>query len=123
MIVNRTTAVSGVPALSSAASSASAWWTVRGNPSRMNPFDASGSSSRSCTIRTMTPSGTYSPRSMKVRASIPRWVPSSTCSRRMSPVEICGISRSSDSRRAWVPLPAPGSPMNTKRIRTAFPRG
>ena len=63
-IVNFTTAVKGVPSSASATSSAWAWRTVRGNPSRMKPLEASGSPSRSSTMRTTTPSGTYSPRSM-----------------------------------------------------------
>src|SRR5262249_5453273 len=43
-------------------------------------------------------------------------VPARCASRSMSPVEICGTPKRSPSRRACVPLPAPGGPIITTRI-------
>src|ERR1700722_9766051 len=63
---------------------------------------------------TITSSGTSSPASMKRLAALPSSVPSATCARRMSPVEMWGSPKSSCNRSAWVPLPAPGG---TSRIK------
>src|SRR3954465_5526599 len=49
-------------------------------------------------------------------ASIPSSVPWETLARKMSPVEIAGISKWSAMNLAWVPLPAPGGPMMISRI-------
>ena len=53
---------------------------------------------------------------MKDFALSPSGVPFATFVRRMSPVEICGTPKRSSSTFAWVPLPAPGGPRNTRRI-------
>ena len=50
------------------------------------------------TIWTTRWSETYSPRAMDARAWMPSDVPVWTCSRRMSPVEICGMSNRSTRR-------------------------
>jgi hypothetical protein len=68
------------------ASSASAWGTVRGKPSRTNPSAASSVWSRSAITPMITSSGTRSPRSMYSSACLPTSVPSLTAARRMSPV-------------------------------------
>jgi hypothetical protein len=81
-------------------SSAVACATVRGKPSRMNPFRASERSSRSRTIPIITSSLTSSPRSMIALARMPMSVPSWTAARSISPVEIFGIPRLRASRSA-----------------------
>src|SRR3954468_1352363 len=67
-------------------------------------------------MRLVTSSGTYSPASMKRLASTPSGVPWDTLARKMSPVEIAGILKCSAMNFAWVPLPAPGGPMISKRM-------
>src|SRR5207237_5672401 len=47
----------------------------------------------------------------------PKGVPSCKASRNISPVETQGMPRCSDSRDAWVPLPAPWRP-TTRMITT-----
>src|SRR6185295_5658708 len=47
------------------------------------------------------------------RTSFARGVFASARERKMSPVEICGRPIRSCSKRACVPLPAPGAPINT----------
>jgi len=70
-----------------------------------------------------TPSGTSWPRSMNRRAASPSAVPLCCASRSMSPVDICGTLNASCSKRACVPLPAPGGPSITTRtvVPTADP--
>ena len=70
--------------------SASAWLSLRGKPSSRNPSRASASPIRSMIMPTITSSGTSSPASMYRLASMPSSVPSATCARSMSPVEMCG---------------------------------
>ncbi|SLI25241.1 Uncharacterised protein [Mycobacteroides abscessus subsp. abscessus] len=94
-------------------SSASAWSTVRGYPSRTNPLAASGSFTRASTMRLVTSLGTRSPASMYFWASRPSGVCWLMFARNRSPVEMCGTPSFSDSRTAWVPLPAPGGPSST----------
>src|SRR5882724_10152921 len=53
---------------------------------------------------------------MTLFALRPSSVPSLTWARRMSPVEMCGSWKSSRSRSAWVPLPAPGGPSRIRFI-------
>src|SRR3954466_6165532 len=67
-------------------------------------------------MRLVTSSGTYSPWSMYRLASMPSGVPCETLARKMSPVEIAGILKCSAMNLAWVPLPAPGGPMISRRI-------
>src|SRR3954453_6194385 len=67
-------------------------------------------------MRLVSSSGTYSPASIKRLASPPRGVPWETLARKMSPVEIAGILKCSAMNFAWVPLPAPGGPMISRRI-------
>src|SRR3954452_17805574 len=67
-------------------------------------------------MRLVTSSGTYSPASMYFLASTPSGVPWDTLARKMSPVEIAGILKCSAMNFAWVPLPAPGGPMISKRM-------
>src|ERR1043166_7750969 len=69
----------------------------------------------------MTESGTSSPRSMYFFARLPKVVPSLAARRRMSPVEICGMSKCSCNSFACVPLPAPGGPRRTIRPLTPSP--
>ena len=64
---------------------------VRGKPSSTKPFLQSGRASRWRTISITTSSGTRSPRSMIALARLPISEPDATASRRMSPVEICGM--------------------------------
>src|SRR4029079_1561338 len=85
-------------------------------PSSRKPETASGSSIRLRTMRLVTSSGTYSPASMYRLASTPSGVPWDTLARKMSPVEIAGILKCSATNFAWVPLPAPGGPMISRRI-------
>ena len=68
------------------------------------------------TILLVTSSGTYSPASMYRFASTPSGVPCETLARKMSPVETAGILKCSATNLAWVPLPAPGGPMISRRI-------
>src|SRR6187401_3223718 len=68
------------------------------------------------TMRLVSSSGTYSPASMYFFASMPSGVPCETFARKMSPVEIAGILKCSATCFAWVPFPAPGGPMISKRI-------
>src|SRR5215217_3995158 len=102
-------AVSRRSRFSSSSASASAWTTVRGKPSSRNPSSPS-SSTLSRIIAITRSSGTSPPPSMCSLACRPRSVPSSTCSRSRSPVPMYGSPKSSVSREAWVPLPAPGGP-------------
>src|SRR3954451_10459359 len=94
----------------SAASSASACWSVRGKPSRRKPSAVSASASRSRITPMMISSGTRSPRSMYSFACLPRSVWFLTAWRSMSPVATYASGKSSWRRSAWVPLPAPGGP-------------
>ena len=70
----------------------------------------SSSARRSVMMPMMTSSGTSLPASMKALAFRPVGVPFFTAARRMLPVEMVGMSRTLQSRSAWVPLPAPGAP-------------
>src|SRR2546427_9835535 len=96
--------------------SASACAIVRGNPSRMKPFFASGSLSRRSVIAITMSSGTSCPASMYAFAFFPRSVPCATLCRKKLPVEMCGTPRYAASFAAWVPLPAPGGPSKTSLI-------
>src|SRR5207247_2405169 len=73
--------------------SASACASVRGNPSRMNPFFASGSLSRRSVIAITRSSGTSPPAPMYAFAFFPRSDPAVTLCRKMSPVETWGTPR------------------------------
>ena len=53
---------------------------------------------------------------MKRFASTPSGVPWETLARKMSPVEIAGMPKCSATKRACVPLPAPGGPMRISLI-------
>ncbi len=75
--------------------------TRRGRPRRR---------SRSVIMPMITSSGTSSPAFMYAVPPRPSSVPSATCARSMSPVEMCGRTKSACRRSAWVPLPAPGGP-------------
>src|SRR6266508_2455710 len=99
--------------------SASAWPTVRGNPSSTKPLKQSRSARRSVTMAMTTSSGTRSPASMYPCAVRPRGVSLATCSRKMSPVDTCPHRKCVASRTAWVPLPAPGGPSMTRRMAAA----
>ena len=113
---NSTTASSGVPRSFMSLVSASACVCVRGNPSRMNPFCASGCATRSRMMSSIVASSTSRPFAMMASARLPSSVPSLRCLRRMSPVEICGIPNCLTRRWACVPLPDPGAPMRTMRM-------
>src|SRR2546428_472509 len=95
---------------------ASACAIVRGKPSRMKPFFASGSFSRRSVIAITMSSGTSCPASMYAFAFFPRSVPCATLCRKKLPVEMCGTPRYAASFAAWVPLPAPGGPSKTSLI-------
>src|SRR3954470_12139488 len=69
-------------------------------------------------MRLVSSSATYSPASMNRLASTPSGVPCETLARKMSPVEIAGILKCSAMYLAWVPLPAPGGPMISNRMRS-----
>ena len=75
----------------SSRSSASACGTVRGKPSRMKPFAASGCSTRWPSMRMMMSSDTSCPASITAFASRPIGEPAATSARSMSPVEICAM--------------------------------
>src|ERR1043166_2419283 len=100
-------------------SSASACATVRGKPSRIKPFFASGSSIRSETIATTSSSGQSSPRSMMPLAFRPTGVPALTAARSISPVESCTMPCLETRRCACVPFPAPGGPSSINLIRVS----
>src|SRR3954465_10281157 len=91
-------------------SSDSACCTLRGKPSSRKPSAQSGPSMQARIIPMITSSGTRSPRSMYSLACLPSSVPFLTCSRSMSPVAMYGRWKSSVTRAACVPLPAPGGP-------------
>src|SRR2546428_1873664 len=95
---------------------ASACEIVRGKPSRMKPFFASGSFSRRSVIAITMSSGTSCPASMYAFAFFPRSVPCAALCRKKLPVEMCGTPRYAASFAAWVPLPAPGGPSKTSLI-------
>src|SRR3954453_19416974 len=103
-------------ASASASSSASAWTTVRGNPSRIAPSTASVASRRSRNTRTIVASGTSWPRLMYRSASRPSAVPFATAARRRLPEARTGIPRRSARIGAWVPLPAPGAPSRKRTV-------
>ena len=102
------------PRSSICSSSASACAVVRGKPSRMKPSRASSCSRRSAAIATIRSSGTRPPASICALAALPSSVPSLTFVRNMSPVEMNGRRKSSRSRSAWVPFPAPGGPIKMR---------
>ena len=71
------------------ASSASAWASVRGKPSKISPCRPAAPSSCSA-ISPMTMSSlTRSPRAMMAAALLPSSVPEDLAARSMSPVESC----------------------------------
>ena len=53
---------------------------------------------------------------MNFFACWPSSVPPDTFARKMSPVEIFGMSKCAAMNSAWVPLPAPGGPTRTSLI-------
>ena len=67
--------------------SASAWGTVRGNPSNITPFFASDSRIRSLIKSIIIESGTSFPSSMYCFAAMPVSVPFFTAALNISPVE------------------------------------
>ena len=101
---------------SSIASTASAWFSVRGYPSRMKPSAQSAWSIRSETIALTMSSETRLPESITALAFSPTSDWAVTAARSMSPVESCGILCVSIRRCAWVPFPAPGGPNNISLI-------
>src|SRR6266536_5049105 len=68
----------------------------------------------------MIESGTRSPRAMYSRAARPVAVPSATCLRSRSPLEMCVSPKRSAICTACVPLPAPGAPINSTRMSPAI---
>src|SRR2546422_9604488 len=101
------------------ASSASAWATVRGKPSRMKPFRASGSCSRVLMMSIISVPGTSSPRSMYPLPCSPGADPARRWARSISPVATAGMWLVSIRDPVCVPLPAPGAPKRIKFIGTA----
>mmetsp|Transcript_29128 Transcript_29128/g.71961 ORF Transcript_29128/g.71961 Transcript_29128/m.71961 type:complete len:208 (-) Transcript_29128:33-656(-) len=99
--------------------SASAWGTVRGNPSSRNPRSPLllPLSTRPFRMSRIMASGSSCP--LLVISSIwaPRAVPRLISSRTRSPAEMCGIFMSLEIRVAYVPLPTPGAPRNTQLMR------
>mmetsp|Transcript_44239 Transcript_44239/g.116261 ORF Transcript_44239/g.116261 Transcript_44239/m.116261 type:complete len:210 (-) Transcript_44239:101-730(-) len=91
--------------------------TVRGKPSRINPFAQSSSLMRSRIIDTTSSSETRPPEAITSFACMPTSEPAATAARSMSPVDSCGISRVSTILGACEPFPAPGGP---KRIMTVL---
>jgi hypothetical protein len=96
--------------VTSAARVASAWARVRGKPSNRKPRPQSGLAMRSLTSPMISSSETSPPASMTALAWRPSSLPAATAARNMSPVEICGMPKRSQTNFAWVPLPAPGGP-------------
>ena len=111
---SETTASSGAPSSSSITSSASAWATVRGNPSSRKSSGASVQPAADHADHDLVRAPAR-PSFMKRFASTPSAVPSATSWRRMSPVARCVRPRSALSRSACVPLPAPGGPNSASR--------
>src|SRR6266487_2331379 len=99
-----------LPSRSSAASSACACTSVRGKPSSTKPWSGFNSSRRAMNISITRSSGTSSPFCMYPSAITPKVVPLRTCSRSMSPVEMCAQPMRSEIIAACVPLPTPGGP-------------
>ena len=96
----KSTASTRPPVSFRSASSDRACATVRGYPSKIAPFFASGSASRSFSICVTRSSGTSAPDSMMGFAIAPSAVPRATWLRRRSPVEIWGMPRDAASRDA-----------------------
>src|SRR5229473_6304181 len=111
-----TTRSSFLPVSASIWSSALAWASVRGKPSRMKPLAQSACAIRSRIRPTISASGTSSPFSMMPLAFLPSWLPEATAARSMSPVESWTRPRSRCRSCAWVPLPAPGGPRRMRFI-------
>src|ERR1700704_2165567 len=105
-----------LPVSASIWSSALAWASVRGKPSRMNPPAQSGCAIRSRIRPTISASGTSSPLSMMPLDFLPSSLPEATAARSMSPVESWTRPRPCCRSCAWVPLPAPGGPRRIKFI-------
>ena len=101
-------------------SKASACGIVRGKPSRINPFLQSSFLRRSSTISRTTSSLTSPPASIIAFTFFPSSVWFLMFSRKISPVEICGILYSSATSAASVPFPAPGGPRKIKFILMFF---
>mmetsp|Transcript_14054 Transcript_14054/g.46875 ORF Transcript_14054/g.46875 Transcript_14054/m.46875 type:complete len:206 (+) Transcript_14054:357-974(+) len=108
--IKATTIETASPVSESRASSARAWASVRGKPSRMKPFAQSAARMRSSMMPITSASETSSPRFITLSASTPTGVPSATAARSMSPVESCGVPSRSTTTGACVPLPDPGGP-------------
>src|SRR6476646_2339206 len=111
---NTITAAIVRPSPTSISSSATAWGSVRGKPSRSTPALVSAPPRRSLNIAMIRSSETRSPRAITAFASSPSGVPSRTAARSMSPVAMCARLRSAATREAWVPLPAPGGPIKIR---------
>ena len=108
---------SAMPNSASRASNASACRILRGKPSRINPLPRSAACNRLRITPSTMSSDTNLPASMAFSAWTPSGVPASTAARNKSPVEMCAIANFSVIRWAWVPLPDPGAPRSTTRIR------
>ena len=74
------------PSRSSSSASASACGMLRGKPSSRKPSPASSEVTRSMIMAIVSSSGTRSPFSMYLSASLPSSLPFSTSARNMSPV-------------------------------------
>ena len=89
--------------------SASACASVRGKPSKINPFALTEFNCSRISPITMS-SVTSAPRAITSATISPISVPLSLAARSMSPVLSCTMPCSSTRIRACVPLPAPGGP-------------
>mmetsp|Transcript_6531 Transcript_6531/g.20579 ORF Transcript_6531/g.20579 Transcript_6531/m.20579 type:complete len:237 (-) Transcript_6531:88-798(-) len=116
-----TTLLTASPVSARHSSSILACSTVRGKPSRMNPWPQSASAMRSLMMPTTMSSPTRPPLSMTLLALLPTSVPAATAARSMSPVLSCGAPSLSTSLGACVPLPAPGGPKMTTTLRASPP--
>src|ERR687898_2348959 len=67
------------------------------------------------------PSGTRSPRARYSFTCRPMVVPSATCLRSRSPLEMWATPTRWAIVTAWVPLPAPGAPISRIRTHASFP--
>src|SRR5690606_39930342 len=90
---------------------------LRGKPSRMKPPATSGSARRSSIMPSTVASSTSLPASITAFAFWPSGVPRATAERSRSPVEICGMPKRCTRRWDCVPLPEPGAPRRTMRMR------
>ena len=84
--------------------------SVRGTPSKSEPFLQSGFLSLSSIKDAIISSETRPPVSKIFATFFPNSLPEATASLSISPVLIFGILQRSLIKSAWVPLPAPGGP-------------